>query len=82
MAVPRGTRFEVELPGGAAIVGPVSADMALPFANRLEVPLRHAFPSALIVDWDVLDPLVQELVSGRDTLHAASEAETEGGGRA
>jgi hypothetical protein len=55
---------------------------ALPFANRLEVRFGMTFSAVLIVDRDALDPLIQELVTGRDPLHAASEAETDGGGRA
>jgi hypothetical protein len=55
---------------------------ALPFANRLEVRFGIVFPAALIVDRDALDPLVQVLVTGRDALHGASEAETDGGRRA
>jgi hypothetical protein len=41
-----------------------------------------AFLATLIVDRDALDPLIQELVTGRDTLYAASEAQMDGGGRA
>ncbi|MGH3933413.1 MAG: hypothetical protein ACRDS1_00270 [Pseudonocardiaceae bacterium] len=55
---------------------------ALPFANRLEVRFGMAFPAALIIDRDALDPLIQALVTGRDGLHAASETETDGGDRA
>ena len=49
---------------------------ALPFANRIEVRFGMAFPAALIVDRDALDPLIHALVTGQDQLHAASEAET------
>ncbi|MGQ0718514.1 MAG: hypothetical protein ACT4NP_14610 [Pseudonocardiales bacterium] len=55
---------------------------ALPFANRLEVRFGMAFPAALIVDRDALDPLIQALITGRDGLHDASETETDGGDRA
>ncbi len=34
-----------------------------------------AFPAALIVDRDALDPLIQALVTGQDELHAATAAE-------
>jgi hypothetical protein len=53
---------------------------ALPFANRIEVRFGMAFPAALIVDRDALDPLIDALVTGREGLRAASEAETDGGG--
>jgi hypothetical protein len=52
---------------------------ALPFASRIEVRFGMAFPAALIVDRDALDSLIQALVTGRDGLHVASEAETDGG---
>ncbi|MGH4012659.1 MAG: hypothetical protein ACRDSL_01710 [Pseudonocardiaceae bacterium] len=55
---------------------------ALPFANRLEVRFGMAFPAALIIDRDTLDPLIGALVAGRDELHAPSEAETNREGRA
>jgi hypothetical protein len=55
---------------------------ALPFADRIEVRFDMAFPAALIVDRDALDPLIAELVTGRDALHASNEAETDAGGRA
>ena len=55
---------------------------ALPFANRIEVRFGMAFPAALIVDREALDPLIQALVTGQDELHAASETEgTKKGGR-
>ncbi len=54
---------------------------ALPFADRIEVRFGMAFPAALIVDGDALDPLIAELVTGRDALHAPNEAETDAGGR-
>lgn len=50
MMVPRGTRFEVELPGGAAIVGPVSANMKyVSNENKAKV---HPFPRLTIVGFD------------------------------
>jgi hypothetical protein len=41
-----------------------------------------AFPAALIVDRDAVDFLIEELVTGRDALHASTEAATDAGGRA
>ena len=55
---------------------------SLPFADRIEVRFGMAFPAALIVDRDALDSLIEELVTGRDALHASSEAETDAGGQA
>jgi hypothetical protein len=55
---------------------------ALSFADRIEVRFGMAFPAALIVDRDALDALIEELVTGRDALHASTEAETDAGGRA
>ena len=54
---------------------------SLSFADRIEVRFGMAFPAALIVDRDALDSLIEELVTGRDALHASSEAETDAGGR-
>jgi hypothetical protein len=55
---------------------------ALPFANRIELRFGMAFPAALIVDRDAVDSLIEELVTGRDALHASNEAETDAEGRA
>ena len=55
---------------------------ALPFANRIELRFGMAFPAALIVDRDAVDSLIEELVSGRDALHASTEADTDAGDRA
>ena len=60
---------------------PVRAQ-ALPFANRIELRFGMAFPAALIVDRDAVDSLIEELVTGRDALHASNETETDAGGRA
>jgi hypothetical protein len=55
---------------------------SLPFADRIEVRFGVAFPAALIVDRDALNSLIEELVTGRDALHASNEVETDAGGRA
>ncbi len=60
---------------------PVRAQ-ALPFANRIELRFGMAFPAALIVDRDAVDSLIEELLTGRDGLHASNETETNAGGRA
>lgn len=53
---------------------------ALGFANRVEVRLGKAFPVALIVDRDALDPLLAAIGAGRTELFASDEANTEEGG--
>jgi hypothetical protein len=54
---------------------------ALGFANRVEVRFGKAFPVALIVDRDALDPLLAALGTGRAELVASGDAEiAEGGG--
>jgi len=52
---------------------------ALPFADRIEVRFGKAFPVALVVDWDALDPLIEEITTCRNGLHAARQIEIEKG---
>lgn len=54
---------------------------ALGFANRVEVRLGKAFPVALIVDGDALDPLMDAIGEGRAKLFGSGEPEIEEGGR-
>jgi hypothetical protein len=51
---------------------------ALPFANRVEVRFGKAFPVALIVDRDAVDPLIEAIGTGRDELRSELK---EGGAR-
>jgi hypothetical protein len=51
---------------------------ALPFANRVEVRFGKAFPVALIVDRDAVDPLIEAIGTGRDGLPSELK---EGGAR-
>ena len=51
---------------------------ALPFANRVEVRFGKAFPVALIVDQDAVDPLIEAIATGRDGLPSELK---EGGAR-
>jgi hypothetical protein len=53
---------------------------ALRFANRIEVRLGKAFPVALIVDRDALDPFIEAIGAGRAELLASGAAEGEEGG--
>ena len=53
---------------------------ALPFADRIEVRFSKAFPVVLVVDWDALDPLIEEITTCRNGLRAARDTETEKGG--
>jgi len=46
---------------------------ALPFANRVEVRFGKAFPVALIVDRDAVDPLIEAIGTGRDGLPSVKE---------
>jgi hypothetical protein len=43
---------------------------ALPFASRVEVRFGKAFPVALIVDRDAVDPLIEVIGIGRDGLYS------------
>lgn len=71
MAVPRGTRFEVEhdqvFPEGAAIVGPVSADMEY-VSNEDKARGRH--PKERIdehtglLQWKVTSPILRRTRTG------------------
>ena len=54
---------------------------ALPFAGRVEVRFGKAFPVVLVVDWDALDSLIEEITAGRNGLHAARDIETKKGGK-
>lgn len=54
---------------------------ALGFANRVEVRFGKAFPVALIVDRDALDPLLAAIGSGRAELFASDNTETGEGGK-
>lgn len=51
---------------------------ALPFANRVEVRFGKAFPVALIVDRDAVDPLIEAIGTGRDGLYLSGLKEEEG----
>ena len=48
---------------------------ALGFADRVEVRFGKAFPVALIVDRDAVDPLIEAIGTGRAELLASGEAE-------
>jgi hypothetical protein len=54
---------------------------ALPFADRIEVRFGKAFPVVLVVERDALDPLIEEITTCRNGLHAARDTETEKGGK-
>jgi hypothetical protein len=51
---------------------------ALPFTNRVEVRFGKAFPVALIVDRDALDPLIEAIGIGREGLYLSEAKEDEG----
>lgn len=54
---------------------------ALPFADRIEVRFGKAFPIVLVVDWGAIDPLIEEITTCRDGLHAARRTGTEKDGK-
>ena len=54
---------------------------ALGFANRVEVRFGKAFPVALIVDRDALDPLLAAIGTGRAELFASGDTDAEEGGQ-
>jgi hypothetical protein len=54
---------------------------ALGFANRVEVRFGKAFPVALIVDRDALDPLLRAIAGGRAELLSSEEAIEDDRGR-
>lgn len=51
---------------------------ALPFANRVEVRFGKAFPVALIVDRDALDPFIEAIDNGRAGLSHPEVKDEEG----
>jgi hypothetical protein len=50
---------------------------SLPFANRVEVRFGKAFPVALIVDQDAVDPLIEAIGNGRKGLEPSAAKDSE-----